>query len=301
MAILRPQNGMQTEGSHLPSGFAQRTGISLKPAYYEQILAELPNIGFFEIHAENYLSAGGPAPYYLDKIHAHYDASIHGVGLSLGGDDPLNLDHLERVAKLVERIEPAVFSEHLAWSTHEQSFYNDLLPMPYTEARLRLLCEHVHQVQERLKRPILIENPSTYFEFCSSVMPEQDFIAELVKRTGCGLLLDVNNVEVSCFNHGRSALDYLAQFPLNAVKQIHLAGYSLDETENTQLKIDSHDHPVAADVWELYQHVLQQIGDCPTLIERDGNLPALEVLLQEAVQANRIRHFVMEANHAKAI
>ncbi|MFD1382681.1 DUF692 domain-containing protein [Rhodanobacter aciditrophus] len=301
MTITSTQRGMHTEGSPLPSGFSQRTGISLKPAYYEQILAERPNIGFFEIHAENYLSAGGPAPYYLDKIRALYEVSIHGVGLSLGGNEPLNLDHLERVAQLVERIEPAVFSEHLAWSTHGQSFYNDLLPVPYSEVRLTALCEHVHQVQERLKRPMLIENPSTYFEFCSSVMPEQDFIAELVQRTGCGLLLDVNNVEVSCFNHGRSPLDYLAHFPLNAVKQIHLAGHSLDVADATQLKIDSHDQPVAAEVWHLYQYVLQQIGDCPTLIERDGNFPALDVLLQEAEQANQIRRLVMEAPHAKAI
>lgn len=291
----------QTEDSSLSSGFAQRTGISLKPSYYEQILSERPDVGFFEIHAENYLSAGGPAPYYLDRVREHYDITVHGVGLSLGGEDTLNLAHLEQVAKLVDRIKPAVFSEHLAWSTHQQIFLNDLLPVPYTEARLALLCEHVDQVQNRLQRQILIENPSTYFEFNSSAMSETEFISALVQRTGCGLLLDVNNVEVSCFNHQRSAAEYLSQFPLQAVRQIHLAGYTLDDQAQPNLKIDSHDQAVAHEVWQLYQHVLELIGDCPTLIERDGNFPALSTLLQEATQANQIRRLVQEMHHADAI
>ncbi|CUB04573.1 MNIO family bufferin maturase [Marinomonas fungiae] len=291
----------QTEGSSLPSGFAQRTGISLKPSYYEQILQERPEVGFFEIHAENYLSPGGPAHYYLERIREHYELTVHGVGLSLGGEEPLNLEHLERVAQLVERVQPAVFSEHLAWSTHQQNFLNDLLPVPYTEVRLAVLCEHVDQVQSHLQRQILIENPSTYFEFNSSAMSETDFISELVKRTGCGLLLDVNNVEVSCFNHQRSAAEYLRQFPMQAVRQIHLAGYTLDEGAQPRLKIDSHDQAVAHEVWQLYQHALELIGDCPTLIERDGNFPELSTLLQEAAQANQIRHLVKEIDHAAAI
>ncbi|SBS29601.1 hypothetical protein MAQ5080_01440 [Marinomonas aquimarina] len=291
----------QTEDSHLSSGFAQRTGISLKPSYYEQILREQPDVGFFEIHAENYLSAGGPAPYYLDRVCEQYDITVHGVGLSLGGEGSLDAEHLEHVAQLVERVQPKVFSEHLAWSTHQQTFLNDLLPVPYTEQRLALLCEHVDQVQNRLQRKILIENPSTYFEFNSSAISETEFIAELVKRTGCGLLLDVNNVEVSCFNHQRSAAEYLHQFPMHAVGQIHLAGYSLDENAQPALKIDSHDQAVAHEVWQLYQHVLQLIGDCPTLIERDGNFPALSVLLQEAEQANQIRRLAKEEADAKTI
>lgn len=289
----------QTEDSRLSSGFAQRTGISLKPSYYEQILRELPDVGFFEIHAENYLSAGGPARYYLERIREHYPLTVHGVGLSLGGEEPLDLDHLERVAQLVERVEPAVFSEHLAWSTHQQTFLNDLLPVPYTEARLALLCAHVDQVQSRLNRTILIENPSTYFEFNSSAMGETEFISELVKRTGCGLLLDVNNVEVSCFNHQRSAPEYLSRFPMHAVRQIHLAGYTFDDSTQPYLKIDSHDQAVAHEVWQLYQHSLELMGDCPTLIERDGNFPELTALLQEAEQANQIRRMVQEAQHAK--
>lgn len=288
------QFNQQTEGSRLSSGFAQRTGISLKPSYYEQILRERPAVGFFEIHAENYLSAGGPARHYLDLVREHYDITVHGVGLSLGGVEALSLEHLDRVAELVERVEPAVFSEHLAWSTHQHTFLNDLFPVPYTEERLTILCEHVDQVQSRLQRQVLIENPSTYFEFNSSAMDETEFISELVKRTGCGLLLDVNNVEVSCFNHQRSTAEYLRQFPMKAVRQIHLAGYTLDESTQPSLKIDSHDQAVAHEVWHLYQHTLELIGDCPTLIERDGNFPALSTLLQEAEQANQIRQLVQE-------
>ncbi|MBM6550775.1 DUF692 domain-containing protein [Marinomonas ostreistagni] len=287
----------QTEG-HVPSGFATRTGISLKPRYYEDILAQRPEVGFFEIHAENYLSAGGPARYYLDLIRQYYDISVHGVGLSLGGDEPLDVAHLERVAALVERIEPAMFSEHLAWSRHQNSFLNDLLPVPYTPERLQVLCEHVDQVQTRLKRQILIENPSSYVEFHSSAMPETEFIHELAQRTGCGLLLDINNVEVSCFNHGHNPYQYLLDFPMRAVQQIHLAGYALDEHAALALKIDSHDAPVADEVWQLYQYALQRIGDCPTLIERDGQLPELSQLLKEAQQADQIRANAQELRHA---
>ncbi|RDL45343.1 hypothetical protein DN730_06965 [Marinomonas piezotolerans] len=295
------KSDQQAEGRSIPSRFAQYSGISLKPCYYEQILAELPDVGFFEVHAENYLSLGGPARHYLARIREHYDITVHGVGLSLGGEDPLNTEHLERVAQLVERIEPVIFSEHLAWSSHQQHFLNDLLPAPYTQERLTLLCDHIDQVQNRLKRQILIENPSTYVEFNSSAMTETDFIGQMVARTGCGLLLDVNNVEVSCFNHGCSPYQYLQSLPLQATQQIHLAGYVLDEQDQPALKIDSHDQPVAHEVWQLYRYLLEQIGDCPTLIERDGNLPELTTLLQEAHQADDIRQNTREAHHASAV
>lgn len=289
----------KVEGSQLPSGFLQRTGISLKPRYYEEILSTLPQLGFFEIHAENYLGLGGPARHYLERVRSHYDVTVHGVGLSLGADAPLDQEHLERVAQLVDRVQPAVFSEHLAWSTHQGQFLNDLLPVPYTDQVLSQLCEHVDQVQSRLKRQILIENPSTYFEFEQSTYSEQTFITELVKRTGCGLLLDVNNVEVSCFNHQRSPCEYLQTFPLAAVRQIHLAGHTLDDKALPTLKIDSHDQHVVHEVWQLYQHVLEMIGDCPTLIERDGQLPPLQNLIQEAQQADMIRRLVQEDRHAR--
>lgn len=282
-------------GANASPSFLNRTGISLKPKYYEEILRAHPAVGFFEIHAENYLSEGGPVPHFLERIRAHYPITVHGVGLSLGGETPLNLEHLDRVARLVERVEPEVFSEHLAWSSHQGTFFNDLLPVPYTNATLTQLCRHVDQVQERLQRRILIENPSTYFRFQASVLEEVEFIRELTQRTGCGLLLDVNNVEVSCFNHEASPYLYLDQFPMDAVAQIHIAGHTLDEHAVPPLKIDSHDAPVTTEVWGLYRHALELIGDCPTLIERDGNLPELTQLISEAHYADSLRKLGVEA------
>lgn len=281
---------LQAKGAQASSSFTYHTGISLKPAYFEPILSELPHVGFFEIHAENYLSKGGPARYFLKKIREHYPITIHGVGLSIGGENPLNTEHLERIARLVDEIQPEVFSEHLAWSSHDNAFLNDLLPVCYDETTLARVCEHIDQVQTRLKRHILLENPSTYFQFAHNTMSEIDFITQLSQRTGCKLLLDVNNVEVSCFNNQSNPLDYLNAFPVNAVSQIHLAGNTLDNNDTIALKIDSHDEPVPMDVWRLYQHTLSIMGDCPTLIERDGNLPPLDDLLAEAQHADQFRH-----------
>ncbi|MEL0622775.1 DUF692 domain-containing protein [Marinomonas arenicola] len=275
------------------STFSSLSGISLKPAYYQGILADRPEVGFFEIHAENYLSNGGPARHYLHKIREHYPLTVHGVGLSIGGETPLNIEHLKRVAKLVNELQPAIFSEHLAWSTHHSQFLNDLLPVPYDGPTLDRVCRHIEQVQECLQRQILLENPSTYFEFTRSDMSETDFIREIAKRTGCGLLLDVNNVEVSCFNNRTNPYDYLNDFPLNAVGQMHLAGHTIDSNTTLPLKIDSHDEPVSHDVWALYQYTCLQLNmmnqACPTLIERDGNLPPLTELLAEARYADTIR------------
>ncbi len=291
--VLTELSSLRAEDSPLPSRFAERfqsqSGISLKPAYYQLILSEQPDVGFFEIHAENYLSQGGPARYYLQKIRENYPITVHGVGLSIGGEQPINQEHLNRVAQLVDDVQPEVFSEHLAWSSHDNAFLNDLLPVAYDEATLQRVCEHIDHIQSHLKRTMLIENPSTYFEFNRSTMSEIDFISEMSKRTGCRLLLDVNNVDVSCFNHGHDAYDYLNAFPAHAVGQIHLAGHTIDSNQTVPLKIDSHDEPVSQDVWSLYHHTLTLTGDCPTLIERDGNLPAMAVLLEEAAFANTIR------------
>ena len=277
------------EGVASPSSFLSQTGISLKANYFHSILAERPNVGFFEIHAENYLSAGGPARFYLEQIRQHYPLTIHGVGLSLGGEMPLDQTHLKRVATLVNDMQPEVFSEHLAWSTHDKAFLNDLLPVAYDQQSLDRVCEHIDQLQNALQRQVLIENPSTYFEFVHSDRSEIDFIRDMVKRTGCGLLLDVNNVEVSCFNRSADPFQYLNDFPMAAVGQIHLAGHSLDDNPTIPLKIDSHDAAVCEQVWALYRHTLQLTQDCPTLIERDGNLPPLSELLAEAQQADQIR------------
>jgi uncharacterized protein (UPF0276 family) len=282
----------RTISSSLSEGFLSSSGISLKPSYYHPILSEHPDVGFFEIHAENYLSKGGPARHYLHQIRQHYPITIHGVGLSIGGEHQINQQHLERVARLVDEVQPDVFSEHLAWSSHDDAFLNDLLPVAYDEATLRRVCEHIDQIQSRLKRRILIENPSTYFEFNRSDMSEIAFLTEMSKRTGCGLLLDINNVEVSCFNHGQNPYHYMDAFPIHAVGQMHLAGHTIDSNPLIPLKIDSHDEPVSLDVWALYEHTLALSGDCPTLIERDGNLPPMKTLLEEARKADAIRKSV---------
>lgn len=284
----------QSRGANAPSRFIQKTGISLKPSYFHEILNTQPILGFFEIHAENYLNLGGPARHYLHKIREHYAFTIHGVGLSIGGEMPLDQQHLQRVAQLVSDVQPEVFSEHLAWSTHNNAFLNDLLPVAYNQSTLDQVCEHIDQIQSALKRQVLIENPSTYFEFKHSDRSEIDFIREMVQRTGCGLLLDVNNVEVSCFNHNKSPYEYINAFPSDAVRQIHLAGHTLDNNPIVPLKIDSHDEPISRDVWDLYRHTLATIGDRPTLIERDGNLPALVELLAEAQQADQIRDAIRQ-------
>ncbi len=286
---LRQQVLNKDEGDTSPSSFLSQTGISLKANYFQTILTDLPKVGFFEIHAENYLSEGGPARFHLEKIRQHYPLTIHGVGLSLGGEMPLDQTHLKRVVKLVNDMQPEVFSEHLAWSTHNNAFLNDLLPVAYDQQSLDRVCEHIDQLQNALQRRVLIENPSTYFEFTHSDRSEIDFITEMSQRTGCGLLLDVNNVEVSCFNRSADPFEYLNAFPVDSVGQIHLAGHTLDDNPTVPLKIDSHDAAVCNQVWELYRHTLQLTQDCPTLIERDGNLPPLSELLAEAQQADHIR------------
>lgn len=264
-----------------------RAGASLKPDHFQTILNRLPDIGFFEIHAENYLVDGGPFHHYLTRIRERYALSIHGVGLSIGGESPLDQQHLDRLADLIDRYAPAVFSEHLAWSGHAGFFLNDLLPLPYHRATLQRVCDHVDQVQNRLKRRLLLENPATYVEFSSSTITETDFIIEILQRTGCGLLLDINNVYVSSTNHNRDPRAYIDALPPGAVGQIHLAGFSQEQDgAGAPLLIDSHDAPVAAAVWDLYDYALCRFGPVPTLIERDGNIPPFEVLQAEVRQAD---------------
>lgn len=266
-----------------------RSGLGLKPEHFLSIISGLPDIGFFEIHAENYMVAGGPYHHYLGRIRERYALSLHGVGLSIGGETALDQSHLNRLATLIHRYEPAVFSEHLAWSSHGGIFMNDLLPIPYTHETLQRVCDHIDQIQQRLKRRLLLENPSTYVEFSSSSMSETEFICTVVKRTGCALLLDVNNAYVSCTNHQRPAWQYLDALPLHAVEEIHLAGFREDTDGNQdRLLIDSHDAPIDNEVWLLYAQVLAQIGPVPTLIERDGNIPPLDILQVEARAAEQI-------------
>jgi uncharacterized protein len=264
-------------------------GTSFKPAHLQAVLDAKRQRGFFEVHAENYMGAGGPPHRALEGIRRDHPLSLHGVCMSIGGPQPLDKAHLARFRELVARYQPALVSEHLAWSTHETSFFNDLLPLPYTAATLRNVCDHIDQVQDAIRRPLLLENPSTYVAFRESSMSETDFIRAVAERTGCGLLLDINNVFVSATNHGFSALDYLADFPLSRVGEIHLAGHAEQaDDEGDLLLIDSHDGPVADAVWKLYEIVIQRRGPVPTLIEWDSKIPDWPVLRAEAAAAQAI-------------
>ena len=265
-----------------------RAGLGLKPQHFTEILETFPDLGFFEIHAENYLVAGGPFHHYLGRIRERYPLSIHGVGLSIGADGPLDPAHLDRLATLLDRYEPAAFSEHLAWSTHGGAFFNDLLPLPYNLATLNRVCHHIDQTQDHLRRRMLLENPATYVEFATSTLDEATFIREIIQRTGCGLLLDVNNAYVSGVNHQRDPYAYLAALPLDAVGEIHLAGFAEDQdAAGAPLLIDTHGAPIAEAVWELYAFALERLGPTPTLIERDNHIPSLTVLIAEAQCAER--------------
>jgi uncharacterized protein (UPF0276 family) len=264
-------------------------GTSFKPEHLQAILGAKRQRGFFEVHAENYMGAGGPPHRALEAVRRDHPISLHGVCMSIGGPQPLDKAHLGRFRGLVARYQPALVSEHLAWSTHETSFFNDLLPLPYTAATLRNVCDHIDQVQDAIRRPLLLENPSTYVAFRESSMSETDFIRTVAERTGCGLLLDINNVFVSATNHGFSALDYLADFPLARVGEIHLAGHAEQaDDEGDLLLIDSHDGPVADAVWKLYEIVVQRRGGVPTLIEWDSKIPDWPVLQAEAAAAQAI-------------
>lgn len=265
-----------------------RAGVGLKPAHFLDVLAKPQNIGFFEVHAENYMVPGGPFHHYLGLIRERYPISIHGVALSIGAESPLDVGHLDALAGLLERYQPQSFSEHLAWSTHDDVYLNDLLPLPYNASTLQCVCHHIDQVQSHLKRRMLLENPATYVEYVDSSMDEADFLTEVVRRTGCGLLLDVNNVYVGSVNHHRDAQAYIRALPLSQVGEIHLAGFASQQDDaGAPLLIDSHDAPVAQAVWDLYTYALGLTGPVATLIERDGNLPDLPTLLAEADQADR--------------
>jgi uncharacterized protein (UPF0276 family) len=279
-------------------------GTSFKHQHLAEIRADGGGRGFFEVHAENYMGAGGPPHRALETLRRDFPISLHGVCMSIGGERPLDRAHLARFQHLVERYEPALVSEHLAWSTHDTTYFNDLLPLPYTEATLRRVCDHIDQFQEAIRRPMLLENPSTYVAFRESTMSETDFIRSVSRRTGCGLLLDVNNVFVSATNHGFSALNYLSDFPLADVGEIHLAGHAeQSDDEGELLLIDSHNGPVADSVWKLFEIVVSQYGPVPTLVEWDSNIPDWPILKAEAAVAQAIldrSHGIAEARHAAA-
>ena len=266
-----------------------RAGVGLKPEHCRDILETAPDIGWFEIHAENYMGEGGPPHYYLSAIRERYPVSLHGVGLSIGGSSPLDREHLGRLKALIARYRPFLFSEHLAWSSHDNVYLNDLLPLPYTPATLATVCCHIDEVQEALQRQMLLENPSTYVDFAESSMSEVEFLRDIVRRTGCGLLLDVNNVFVQAANHGFDAAAYLDSFPAEHVGEIHLGGHAEDaDDDGSALLIDDHGREVADPVWTLYARALARTGPTPTLIEWDNDVPAWATLFAEAQRADAV-------------
>jgi len=270
----------------IDAGLPAGVGVGFKPAHLPRILEGRADLDFFEVHAENYLGAGGPPHAQLERLRADYALSIHGVSLSLAGAEPPDPDHLARLKALNARYAPALFSEHLAWSTQDGAYFDDLLPAPYTTQTLRRVAENVARTQDALGRRIAIENPATYVVFPESNWAETDFLAELARRSGCALLLDVNNVYVCAVNHGFDANDYIDAFPIDAVVEIHLAGFAEDEDENgARLLIDAHCAAVAAEVWALYERALTRRGPVATLIEWDNDVPEWATLHAEARRA----------------
>lgn len=264
-------------------------GLGLKPQHFQQIIQENPPLAFFEIHAENYFVDGGAFHARLSNICERYPLSIHGVGLSIGGESPIDVSHLKRLKSLIGRYPLSWFSEHLAWSSHGTNFLNDLLPVPYHAETLQRVCDHIDQIQSHLQLRMLLENPSTYVEFSNSTMSETEFINTVIQRTGCGLLLDINNVYVSCINHHRDPLNYVQSLHLNAVSEIHLAGFTQDaDSLGAPLLIDSHSTPIAEQVWNLYEQTIRLTGPIATLIERDGDIPSFHTLLKECLLAQSI-------------
>ncbi|WP_136634667.1 DUF692 domain-containing protein [Pseudooceanicola onchidii] len=261
-------------------------GVGYKPQHYADIMADPGAVGWLEIHAENYMGDGGRPIAQLRHLAERFPISVHGVGLSIGGEGRLDPDHLARLKHLCDWLNPASFSEHLAWSTHDGAFLNDLLPLPYTAETVARVADHIDELQEMLGRQMLLENPSSYLAFTESTMTETEFLAEVVRRTGCGLLLDVNNVFVSATNLRLDARQYIADFPMDAVGELHLGGHDEDEDDHgAPLLIDSHGRAVADPVWALLDDVLARRGPAPLLIEWDTDVPDWSVLAAEATRA----------------
>lgn len=277
------------------------TGIGLRAPHYQDVLSQLPTVGFLEIHSENYFGAGGKPHAYLEQIAQHYPLSMHGVGLSLGSTDTINLEHLARLKELIDQYQPFLISEHLSWGSVSGSFLNDLLPLPYTQEALDVICGHIDTMQDTLGRQCLIENISSYLQFPESTYTEQAFIVEVARKTGCGILLDINNIYVSSKNHDFDAHQYITEIPAPLVKQYHLAGHVSNTFSDGQILIDSHNQPVCEDVWHLYAFAVQHIGQRPCLIEWDSDLPPLTTLAQEAHRADEITaHALRGTQHAES-
>ena len=264
-------------------------GLGFKTSHFDEICEGRHPVRWFEVHPENYMGAGGPPHRQLERIRSDYALSMHGVGMSLGSAEGVDTAHLQRLAQLVDRYQPHQVSEHIAWSHANARFHNDLLPIPYHAESLACICANIDRVQSTLGRPILVENPSSYLWFRSSEMSEPEFITEVQKRTGCGLLLDVNNVYVSAHNNGLNAIEYINSFPLLSVGEIHLAGHSCEWVDDHCLLIDDHGSPVTEEVWQLFQYTLGRLPESvPVLIEWDTDVPAFSEMLAEASRARSL-------------
>ncbi len=273
-----------------------KAGIGLRGQHYRDVLATQPSVGWFEVHSENYFGGGGRPLYYLERIRADYPMSLHGVGLSLGSTDPLSPVHLHRLENLIARVEPMFVSEHLSWSSVAGRYLNDLLPLPYTAEALAHVVERIERVQEYLGRQIMVENISRYLSYEHTTLPEWEFVVEAARRSGCGILLDVNNIYVNAVNHGFDERVYVDAIPRELVQEIHLAGFTRNRFEDGEIIIDTHNQPVAGPVWALYRHAIERLGPKPTLIEWDADLPPLATLVAEAHKADA----VVEGQYAHA-
>jgi uncharacterized protein (UPF0276 family) len=271
-----------------PRSMPARAGIGLRAEHHAAVLATRPDVGWFEVHSENHFAPADAAHAALDAIRANYPISLHGVGLSLGATDPLDRGHLAKLREAIDRYQPMLVSEHLCWGVAGSRHTNDLLPLPYTREALRHLVNRLGEAQEAIGRPLLIENVSSYLTFRDSHMTEWDFLAAVARESGCGILLDVNNIYVSARNHGFDALEYLDALPRSSVEEIHLAGHSIRVLEGHELLVDTHNARVCDDVWALYAAAVERFGRVPTLVEWDTDLPAVDVLVAEAHRADRI-------------
>ncbi len=284
-------------GAHGPIPHA--AGIGLRFPHHRALVERRPGVAWIEVHPENYMG-GGPSVAALEAARALYPVALHGVGMSIGSAEAIDGAHLERLAALADRIAPGLVSEHLSWSVASGTYLADLLPLPLTDEALDVVCRNVGRVQDRLKRTILIENPSTYLEFGHSTIPESEFLAALARRSGCGILCDVNNIYVSACNHGWDAAAYLAALPADAIGEIHLAGHAVREIDGATLRIDDHGSCVAPEVWTLYEAALARFGRVPTLIEWDTAIPPLDVLIDEAAKAQARLDYAKERSDAQA-
>lgn len=273
--------------SFCPSGQTYPVGVGLKAEYLSDVTKSQPELAFFEVHAENYMTAGGNHMRFLDEIAELYPLSVHGVGMSLGSAEGIDHDHLKSFKQVVDRYQPQLVSEHLAWSVHDGHYLNDLLPLPLNASTLSVVADNVSRMQDAIGRKILIENPSTYVAFKATDIDEPEYLALLAEKTGCGILLDVNNVYVSARNNDFDASAYLANIPGDLVGEIHLAGHVIKQVDGAEIRIDDHGSAVVDDVWSLYRQTIKRIGARPTLIEWDSNLPTLPVLVGEAHKAQQ--------------